>query len=150
MRTIQRDIVGAFIFSADNKLLLGKSIKGGVYADTWIIPGGGIEDSETKLDALIRETKEETGIDITDAIIEPLEEVLTGQSQKTLRDTGETVLVDMNFYNYKVRLPQDAANVVLGTEDDFEKAEWFAIEALANLTLAPPSIKTLQIWGYLE
>lgn len=67
MRTIQRDIVGAFIFSSDNKLLLGKSIKGGVYPDYWIVPGGGMEPDETKVEAVKRETLEETGIDISEA-----------------------------------------------------------------------------------
>ena len=55
---------GAFLFSKDNKLLLGRSIRGGVYPDCWIVPGGGVEPDETNLDTLKRETKEETGIDI--------------------------------------------------------------------------------------
>ena len=54
MRRIHRDIVGGFIFSSDSKLLLGKSRKGGVYAGNWIIPGGGIDEGETQLEALAR------------------------------------------------------------------------------------------------
>ncbi len=106
LRTIKRDIVGAFIFSSDGKLLLGKNIKGGVYPDHWVIPGGGIEPNETKIDALKREIKEETGIDITTAEIEQIEGVLNGQSEKVLRETGEKVLVDMDFYNFKVTLQE--------------------------------------------
>ncbi len=78
MRTIQRNIVGAFIFSSDGKLLLGKNRKGGVYPGLWTVPGGGIKEGETKLAALKREILEETGVDITDAKIERLEGVLTG------------------------------------------------------------------------
>ncbi|MBX6334015.1 NUDIX domain-containing protein [Candidatus Saccharibacteria bacterium] len=61
MRTIKRDVVGAFIFSSDNKILLGKSRKGGVYHGTWMVPGGGIEEGETMRDAVIREIREEVG-----------------------------------------------------------------------------------------
>lgn len=39
--------------------------KGGVYTDCWHIPGGGIEEGEDKNSALMREVKEETGIDIS-------------------------------------------------------------------------------------
>ena len=69
MRTIHRDIVGGFIFSKDNKLLLGKNRKGGVYEGSFVVPGGGIEEGETKEIALQREMKEETGIDTNNASI---------------------------------------------------------------------------------
>lgn len=149
MRTIQRDIVGAFLFSNDDKLLLGKSIKGGVYPDCWIVPGGGVEDNETKLDALIRETLEETGIDIASAKIEQIEGVLSGQSKKTLRETGETVLVEMKFYNYKVVLADNAEAIIVTSEDDFIKARWFTIDELKDIKLSPPTITTLQKIGCL-
>lgn len=149
MRTIKRNIVGAFIFSTDNKLLLGKSIKGGVYADVWIIPGGGIEASETHKQALSREVLEETGIDITDADITAIEGVLTGQSEKVLRENAEKVLVDMVFFNYKVDLSQNADEIQLVTEDDFVEAKWFDIDILSTLPMSPPSITTLKKLGYL-
>ena len=33
--------------------------------DYWIIPGGGIEDNETETECVIREVKEETGLNVT-------------------------------------------------------------------------------------
>jgi len=149
MRTIQRDIVGAFIFSKDKKLLLGKSIKGGVYANSWIIPGGGIEPGEMHLAALKREVLEETGIDISAAAIEPLEGILTGQSEKTIRKTGERVVVDMRFFNYKVTLAQPSGFITLHTDDDFIQADWFPVNELRNLDLSPPSVTTLKKLGLL-
>lgn len=149
MRTIQRDIVGAFLFSRDYKLLLGKSIKGGVYPDCWIVPGGGVEADETNEEAVIRETLEETGIDITSAKIEQIAGALNGQSEKTLRETGEKVLVEMKFYNFKATLDGKADDISISNEDDFIEARWFSVEELKSLKLSPPTITTLQKIGCL-
>lgn len=149
LRIVKRDIVGAFIFSGDGKLLLGKSIKGGVYPDHWVVPGGGIESDESREEALRREVLEETGIDTRNAQIEQIDGALNGQSEKTLRDTGEHVLVDMSFYNYKVQLQEEADSVSILNEDDFMDAHWFAKEELKALKLSPPTVTTLQKMGLL-
>jgi 8-oxo-dGTP diphosphatase len=144
MRTIQRDIVGAFIFSSDGKLLMGKSRKGGVYKDLWIVPGGGVEDGETKLQALSREIIEETGLDINQGKIEEIKGDLNGESEKTLRGTEERVLVKMNFYSYKVSLPKPASEIDLKADDDFIDAQWFMPSELPKLSLSPPTIASLK------
>lgn len=149
MRTVHRDIVGAFIFSKDDNFLIGKSTKGGVYEDQWIIPGGGVEEGETKLDALKRELLEETGLVIADEIIEQLDEVHSGESEKTLRETGERVYVEMQFYNFVIKLPETAANVLLKTEDDFINPRWVARDELKTVDLSPPTITILKILSYL-
>lgn len=95
-------MVGAFIFSSDNKILLGKSRKGGVYHGTWMVPGGGIEEGETMRDAVIREIREEVGVDISPFDIKLLDDPQTNQSEKVLRDTNEKVLVDMRLYDFVV------------------------------------------------
>ena len=61
MRTIQRDIAGALLFSNDGRVLIGKNVKGGVYEDLWVVPGGGIDEGEEVKDALQRELFEEIG-----------------------------------------------------------------------------------------
>ena len=53
--------VGALIFSPESKMLLTKSHK---WRDKYVIPGGHIELGEKMDDALRREIKEETGLDI--------------------------------------------------------------------------------------
>ncbi len=149
MRNIQRDIVGAFIFSKDSKLLLGRSHKGGVYPGYHIVPGGGVEPGESKLEAVKRETLEETGIDITHADIELIDGAHDGESQKTLRETGERVVVKMDFFNYKITLLLEASEVALKAEDDFIDASWFPIKELDQLKLSPPTATTLQKMGIL-
>lgn len=149
MRTIHRNIVGTFIFSNDNRLLLGKSRKGGVYKDLWVVPGGGIEEGETKLEAATRETIEEVGIDIAPYEVKLLDTVLTGESEKVLRDTNEKVLVKMTFYNFTVLADKPASEIAISCEDDIVEASWHPVSELSKLNLSPPTKKTLQNLGYL-
>lgn len=149
MRTIQRDIVGVFLVSSDQQILLGKSRKGGVYQGAWVVPGGGIEEDETKLQAVQRETREEVGIDITNERTELLDLVHTGSSEKVLRDTGEHVVVDMTFYNFLVSFERPAADIAFRCEDDIAEARWFPIVELSQLQLSAPTVVTLTHLGYL-
>lgn len=48
------------VLSQDRKVLLAKRCD----LPIWVLPGGGIEEGESPQEALIREVKEETGIDV--------------------------------------------------------------------------------------
>lgn len=149
MRTIERDIVGAFIFSADNKVLLGHNKKGGVYQNQLVVPGGGIERGEPRLDALKRETLEEIGIDISDATITEISGVSVGESEKTLRETGERVVVKMRFYDFQVQLNSESKETALRFEDDYAEAEWYTPEELTEAEMGPATKATLQKLNFI-
>ena len=149
MRAIHRDIVGTFIFSNDGYLLLGKSRKGGVYRNSWIVPGGGIEGNETKLEAAKRETLEEVGLDISNFEVEQISTSLSGESEKVLKETNENVLVKMTFYNFIVHINKPAHAINLNCNDDIEEAKWHPIKSLSKLKLSPPTETTLKNLGYL-
>ena len=153
MRKIKRDIVSALIFSKDGKIFQGLKApeKRGVYYDCWHLPGGGIENNEDKKTALIREIKEEVGIDISNYPIETIDNTGKGQSEKILENTEEKVLCKMKFYIYKIIINNRAADeikVKLG--GDLDKYCWVSPSELKEIKLTPPSVELFKKLGYLE
>lgn len=65
------EVAAMFIDDNDHILLLHRQ-KNKSQGNKWGIPGGKIEKGETALEAAIRETKEETGFDVSDQTIENL------------------------------------------------------------------------------
>ena len=143
MRTIHRDIVSALIFSKDGKLLMGNKDpkSGGVYIDCWHIPGGGIDEGESQEQALRREILEEVGIDISTCQVALADNAGTSQTEKTLQDTGETVLCNMSFNVYRVDVPKLAKDITLQPSDDLIILEWLDMSELSNYKLTPPSVE---------
>lgn len=141
MRTINRDIVSALIISKDNRLLMGMKdpTGGGVYSDCWHIPGGGIDDGENKIDALKREVFEEIGLDISGCQISLVDDFGSGETEKTLKDTGEKVVCKMEFNVYRVDLDKDSHDVAVIPGDDLVKLDWAGLGELDNYKLTPPS-----------
>jgi 8-oxo-dGTP pyrophosphatase MutT (NUDIX family) len=153
MRTINREIVSALIFSKDSKLFQGMKAegKGGVYSDCWHIPGGGVDEGEDKITALIREIKEETGIDISLYKIELVDNFGKGESEKILKDTEEKVLCKMNFYVYKIAIDDKyASEIKVELNDDLVKYKWFDLIDLKNIKLTPPSVELFKRLGYIK
>jgi 8-oxo-dGTP pyrophosphatase MutT (NUDIX family) len=151
MREIQRIIVSALIFSKDGKLLMGKKdpAKGGVYSDCWHIPGGGVEEGEGLEQALIREIREEVGIDISayKAVCLPI--AGSGTSEKIL-ENGEKVLCHMEFNRFEVHiLNKNSEEIKLHLSDDLVEATWFSKEELPNVKQIPGGKEFFQQAGYI-
>lgn len=141
MRTITRDIVGAVLISSDSKILLGRTAKdaGGVYSGSWVIPGGGIDEGESREQAVIREVKEETHHDISNLEINLIDDTTKGESEKVLKDTKERVLVKMNFIEFKVVFPQSAEELGVLPTEELVELQWFSPSELSGITIAPPT-----------
>mgnify|MGYP002632268813 FL=1 len=65
----------------DNKILLAHTTSRGWFG-SYSIPKGGIDESESNLDAAIRETKEEVGITIPKNLIDKTEHTFTVSTKK--------------------------------------------------------------------
>lgn len=151
MRTIERDIVGTFIFSNDGYTLLGRSRKGGVYPGLWVVPGGGVEPGETVEESAAREAMEEVGIDIFQGKITSMaHDVQTGESEKTLQPSGERVLVKMRFHDFIVEMPFPAQDIPIRLDDDLETAEWHPVSTLPTLSISPGLVYRYRQLGYIH
>lgn len=143
MRTIQRNIASAFFVSKDGKVLLGKNRKGGVFEGSYAVPGGGIEEGESKEQGLRREMLEETGIDVRGLKATQVN-LFDGSHPKTLQDSGERVMVDMTFNDYRIDLDEDAVDVQVIAGDDWSSPRWFSVDELATESIADFTAVTLK------
>ena len=150
MKTVNRDIVSALIISKDGRLLMGMKDPsgGGVYADCWHIPGGGIEEGEDKIQALIREVREEVGIKIANSKIELIDDKGTGISKKT--KDGEEIECHMTFLVYRVDISANFNEIEVTLSDDLKQFEWVSLDNLSNYKLTPPSITLFTRLGWLK
>ena len=114
--------VGALIFNQESKILLLRSDK---WRDKYVIPGGHIELGEAMVDALKREVKEETGLDIYDIEFASLQEFIYDESFHEKRH--------FIFIDFVCRTDSD--EVVLNFES--QEHVWVSLEEALRLSLDP-------------
>jgi 8-oxo-dGTP diphosphatase len=65
-------VVACALVDADNRVLIAQRPQGKALAGLWEFPGGKLDPGERPEPALIRELKEELGIDVKEACLAPL------------------------------------------------------------------------------
>jgi 8-oxo-dGTP pyrophosphatase MutT (NUDIX family) len=123
-----------------------------VYPGYATVPGGGVDEGETKQDAVIREILEEVSIDVSayeGATVRLVNDTMSGDSKKVLRTTGEHVIVHMHFNDFLITIPHPASNIPIKADDDFTDAAWIPFADLPTLKLTEPTRATLQKLGYI-
>lgn len=114
--------VSAFIVKDGKILILKRRDDEEFLPGTWEVPGGGVDEGEAVPDAVIRETKEEAGIDIEVKQLFSYFEYIDGFGQKT---------VNLNFMG-AMNNPSQEPNVSLG---EMEKFAWVGLEELKDYKL---------------
>lgn len=112
--------VGAVILNPDNEVLICRSTK---WNGKYVIPGGHIELGETMEEALIREVREETALEIYDIELLSLKESIYG---KNFGDKRHFIFID-----YLCRT--DSYEIDLN--DEFDAYEWISLADLENFDL---------------
>ena len=101
------------IIIKDNKIYMVHSL---LY-DYYKFPGGGIDNNESNIDALIRETKEEAGLIVIPDSIKKYGYV---HRVKKAKEEGYSMFIQDNFY-YLCEVEDKIINQNLDDYEDFEK-----------------------------
>ena len=117
--------VGGLIFNDAGQVLMIRTHK---WSHRWGIPGGKIEWGERSLDALVREVKEETGLDVTDVEFVMVQDAI--QPPEFYKDAHFLLL------NYTCRATGDSP---LQLNDEAEEWQWVTMDEAFALELNGPT-----------
>jgi 8-oxo-dGTP diphosphatase len=120
--------VGAIVVHDDSLLMVlrGREPNKGL----WTVPGGRVEAGEYLADALKREVREETGIEIE-----------VGDLLGVLERRGDEHFVILDF------LAQPLDDTTPRASDDAAEALWVPLREVAKLDCTPRFVETLRGWG---
>lgn len=126
-------VVAVALLDADNRVLLGQRPEGKHLGGLWEFPGGKVEPGETPEAALVRELKEELGIDIRESCLAPL------------------TFVSHSYEKFHLLMPLYVCRTWRGkvTAHEGQKLTWVAAARLRDYPMPPadePLIPILQDW----
>ena len=124
------------IIIKDNKILLMHRKKNG--KEYWVFPGGGVEDTETAKEGIIREVKEETNLEVT-------------KCNLAFMAYNEASQKDEPFYFCEVT---DGTPEIVGEERDkhspenWYHLEWVKLNKIKDIYLVPENAAQKVVQNY--
>lgn len=137
MTTVPVCAVGAIVMHKGALLLVRRDREPA--RGQWSLPGGRVEWGESLREAVAREVREETGIEIDI-------EGLIGVAERILRDDNGEIEHHFVILDY-VAVPRSTD---LKPGDDASEARWMPVGELADLHLTPGLLEFLADRGVLE
>ena len=125
--------VGAVVFDAEGRLLLVQRANPPAQG-RWSLPGGRVEPGEQAQDAVRREVREETGLDV-----------------EVIREVGTVIRPAPSGGQYVIRdfLAGPIGEVEVRAGDDAADARFVALAEMSELPLSEGLVEALQEWGLL-
>lgn len=131
-------VVVTAIIEYKGKILMGKKPKDkGPYPNAWHLPGGKVEEDERILDAVKREIKEETGLEVKSIKRVGFDDDIEANK------TGE--LTHYIFLVFKC----ESTRLQAIPGDDIVKLKWFSKSDFKNIPLTRPSEKYFKEIGWI-
>lgn len=118
----------AFLFNAEGKVFLAKFTK--KFEKKWSIPGGKLDFGETPLEAVIREVKEETNLDIENIRLLEVGSFLAKKDEE---------MAHVIFIDYTADLPE---NFEIRLNEEFSEWGFFSRQELEDLDIIPKTKET--------
>ena len=141
MSEIKHQRVGSYALILAEGYVLLSLLNRGPNRGKWALVGGGVEFGESPRDALLREIKEEAGIDLT---VEPvLIDVFS--HEHTFHDEGVAER-KMHFIGiiHTVHLPNRVPHKTDGDGSSSDGTKWFKLDELKLEELNPSVVKILK------
>lgn len=137
-----RTVVNGIISNSKGEIFICKKPKDrGVYPGQWAIPGGGIDPGETAQQALRREIKEETGLNIKNINPVYFYELAVTKYHPTSPSSKQQLIL--------LVFTAKAASTKVTLDTEHEIFAWVKPDKLGQYDLNPATKKTLKQLGLL-